>query len=125
MTRTVWGYAADEHDDEWFGACATREEAIAEGAAELGAGQEDFFVVSGEFPDFGEFVPCAEEIIEIIRERLDDECCVDGQEVDVTGGTEELNEFLRDWARRNMKASMWVRAGAPERVAIGAAKESA
>jgi hypothetical protein len=52
-----------------------------------------------------------------------DECNVDGQEIEVTGGIEELNEFLRDWAGRNLKPSMWIKVGDAELVAVGESKE--
>jgi hypothetical protein len=126
MTRIAYGFAADDQDDEWLGAYATREEAIAEGAKHFALTDGDtFFVCRGEYPDMGKFIPDAESIIEMLRESLDDECNVDGQEIEVTGGTEELNEFLRDWARRNLKPSMWVKVGDAELVVVGEAKEPA
>jgi hypothetical protein len=127
MTRTVWGYAMSDDESEWSGSCATREEAIVEAPAELGLEPGDeYFVIRGEYPDPSAFMPDAEDVIEIAHERLGDNFNVEGQELEVTGGTAELNEFLREWARRNLKATHWLSVAKAERhVYAPPAQESA
>lgn len=123
----TWGYSNEQEAEHYHGACSTREEAIAEAVVELDLQPGDtFYVIRGRWPDPSECMPDAERILDWAQDSLPDVWNVEDQELEVTGGTEELNEFLRDWARRNLKLSCWVAVDKAEAIVVAPqAKESA
>ncbi len=117
---TRWGYSLEESPERWQGACATREEAIAEGAVELAGpcGPPDrFWVQQGRQPGSEEFLPDADDVVEIMALRAHDET---GDEdwpdwVPTEEAKGELAALLDAWATKHVPPILsWVGIGAPE-----------
>lgn len=113
----VWGYGESEDTEEWQGAFASREEAIAEGAVELDA--EEFWILQGVYPDPGDVTPSAEHILEEMAETAHDNWgdLVSEDYPDVSdAGVAELDDLLKAWARKHCKSHHWVMVGKPEKI---------
>lgn len=110
-TDNVWCYSPIADAERWDGSCASRDEAIVEGAKELGiAPGGKFFVSLGVKPDPAELMPPGHWAIEMAQEKA----CDEGGEVaedwpDVTDEAEkELDELLKAWARKHAPVNFWV-----------------
>jgi hypothetical protein len=117
--RTVWGYCASEEADEYYGRCATREQAIAEG--QKWADGEPFCVVRGLVPDPAEHMAnLVENMCETFAENMEE----DGNWMGhlkypnpTAAAKKELETFLAGWLRRNCWPTFWEVQGDPEPVA--------
>lgn len=116
--EVVWGYSESEHAEVWSGACATREEAIQEGAKELGL--TEFWVRSGIRPSPSEFLPDVDFLLEHMGEAAQDKVGEAAEEFpDVSDeARDELEALLSEWADQHITVGFWAASGAPEIVTV-------
>ena len=112
----VWGYATEEHPEEWSGMCASREEAIAEGRIALGAGEGDcpFWLQRGRRPDAGDFGPSTCDLQEMLGERAYDNARCDAAAEFPDADLAPLEILIAEWLNANVKVDFWIADGEPE-----------
>jgi hypothetical protein len=115
----IWCYAEEEDSERWRGYCASREEAIKEGAAEIGFdGGSTFYVAPFARARAAKYIPSANDILEMASERAYD----DGGEDPLEASKEaesELDAFLVAWAEKHVDPlNFYSPTGKPERVTI-------
>lgn len=114
----VWGHGSSSNTERWEGAFPSKEAAIKDGREYYG--HDEFWVIKGIRVDPGEFTPDANEIIERMGERADEE--VESDEVESMEdwpdpseeAKRELNEFLEKWARQYCPIESWRAEGGAE-----------
>ncbi len=111
----VWGHSSMENPDAWDGACASREEAIAQGRGWYGNG-EPFWIVEGEWLDVADFFEAADAIEQAATLIYDN--AHEGAELDIReGGKEALDFLLTAWARKYAVLRSWTAVGDVEQIA--------
>jgi hypothetical protein len=125
-TGEVWGYADSDDAEEWHGSLDTREEAIAEGCAEIGTAS-DVWITRGTMVDPGDALPSARALIEWMPDTACEkdwcEAALDALDVALARlppeAIEELDSLLKAWARKRIKVNSWQTDGKPEKVRSG------
>lgn len=116
----VWGYAESPDAEAWRGFCGTREEAIAEARDNLlVAPTAPIFVVRGRVPSVEEFIPTADDILEIAGNTAQDECGEAAEDFpDVSDeGKLALSTMLSEWAKKHIDPiRFWIADGETERI---------
>ena len=102
----VWGYGDNPNADHWWGAFATREEAIAAGKKNY---TEPFAIKAGRYPDVsGVFADQADMIIENAEENASEFVCSEEEWLSLPPhAVMSLAKVLRAWAKENVRASAW------------------
>lgn len=113
MSGARWGHASSLDAETWTGAYSTREEAIEHGRREYDG---PFFVTRGSRIDPAEFMPSADELIEMAGERAADECGVEDWPDLSDQAVRELDDLLEAWARKHAQLDWWRAEGVPERI---------
>jgi hypothetical protein len=121
MSDVVWGYAKAADAARWKGKCDSREEAIEEGRRELGIEPGgSFWICTGTMATAAEFMPSAEDILQMAGEHAQDECgeiAEDWPDISNEEG-EELDKFLEAWIEKHSPCSFWHVTGEPEQVTL-------
>jgi hypothetical protein len=112
-----WGWATHPESEFWSGA-GSRQAAIDAARAEAGPGA-DVWVQGGVMAEATAHLPTADQIIDWMDDNAADSGCPD--EVDeafdvADGGEKVLEELLRGWALKYVKANWWEPVGTPERI---------
>ena len=114
----VWGYAEHEDAERWYGSCATKEAAIAEGRAEYGR-HVHFVVRPGTRYAARRFMPDAEDLIEMMGDRASDEAGDAAEEFPDVGeyARKDFEAVLDAWADKHLGVCLfWVADGPVEDV---------
>lgn len=120
MSDEKWFYTRDwRNDDSWDGGpSASREAAIAAGRARYGA--DDFYVATGTLTDPEDYVPTSEEVLDLMRQALDDASVSempDDWPIVNEEGRRELDELLKAWAAKHCSSDAYIVDGEPECIA--------
>lgn len=121
MSEEVWFYATCADAESWDGPCYSREDAIAEGAAELGIEPgEHFFINTGMPHSATEFMPSARDILEQAANSAADECGEAAEDWPDASPEEEseLNALLSEWAEKHCPVRFWSVDGTAERIDV-------
>lgn len=110
----VWGHADSDQAERWYGVCASREDAIAEGRDHYG--KDGFWIHSGTAHTAGEFVPDVDFIIDSMSERASDEVGEASEDFPYvsTEARKELEDLLEAWANKHIKCGFWTADGKAE-----------
>ncbi len=117
-TACGWAYAQYSDDEQWYGPCETREQAILEGSEEC-TEEPTFFIAQARWNKVDEG-PDAERILEQLLDHLGDnygDFAAEAVEARISPiARAELDEFLFRWQKKHLSQVYWTVDGAREKI---------
>lgn len=111
-----WGYADEPNPERWIGS-GTREEAIADGHETYPG--KPFWIACGRRPEASEYLPDADDILEIAAERAYEDAGDLAEDFPYASeeAKKELDALIEQWAKTHVTVpTFWVDAGPAERI---------